>query len=93
LTPRFTSGSAPTGKPSRTSVRDIKPVPKIRGSVLEASAGAKRRDQCPGLDALLKDASRRKFDVVLAWAIDRLGRSPIDLFGTIDHLEAAGCCE
>jgi DNA invertase Pin-like site-specific DNA recombinase len=39
---------------------------------------------------LLKDASRRKFDVVMAWAIDRLGRSLIDLLGTIQHLEAVG---
>ena len=31
-------------------------------------SGAKGRDQRPGLDALLKDASRRKFDVVMAWA-------------------------
>jgi len=28
---------------------------------------------------MLKDASRRKFDVVTGWAIDRLGRSLIDL--------------
>src|SRR6185436_4687452 len=52
--------------------------------------GAKGRDQRPGLDALLKDASRRKFDIVMAWAIDRLGRSLIDLLGTIHHLEAVG---
>ena len=36
-------------------------------------SGAKRRDQRPGLDAMLKDVSRRKFDVVMAWAIDGLG--------------------
>ena len=36
------------------------------------------------------DASRRKFDVVMAWAIDRLGRSLIDLLETIKHLEAVG---
>src|SRR5580704_4637271 len=53
-------------------------------------SGAKGRAQRPGLDALLKDASRRKFDVVMAWAIDRLGRSLIDLLGTIQHLEAVG---
>ena len=28
-------------------------------------SGAKGRDQRPGLDAMLKDASRRKFDVVM----------------------------
>ena len=53
-------------------------------------SGAKRRDQRPGLDAMLNDASRRKFDVVMAWAVDRLGRSLIDLLGTIEHLEHAG---
>jgi DNA invertase Pin-like site-specific DNA recombinase len=51
-------------------------------------SGAKGRDQRPGLDQMLKDASRRKFDVVMAWAIDRLGRSLIDLLGTIQQLEA-----
>ena len=39
---------------------------------------------------MLKDASRRKFDVVMAWAIDRLGRSLSDLLDTIQHLEACG---
>jgi DNA invertase Pin-like site-specific DNA recombinase len=29
-------------------------------------SGAKGRDQRPGLDGMLKDASRRKFDVVMA---------------------------
>jgi DNA invertase Pin-like site-specific DNA recombinase len=53
-------------------------------------SGAKGRDKRPGLDAMLKDAGRRRFDVVMAWAIDRLGRSLIDLLGTIQHLEAVG---
>ena len=42
-------------------------------------SGAKGRDKRPGFDQMLKDASRRKFDVVMAWAIDRLGRSLVDL--------------
>jgi DNA invertase Pin-like site-specific DNA recombinase len=53
-------------------------------------SGAKGRDGRPGLDTMLKDASRRKFDVVMAWAFDRLGRSLVDLLGTIQGLEA--CC-
>ena len=53
-------------------------------------SGGKGRDQRPGLDTMLKDASRRRFDIVMAWAIDRLGRSLIDLLGTIQHLEACG---
>ena len=53
-------------------------------------SGAKARNGRPGLDTMLKDASRRKFDVVMAWAIDRLGRSLSDLLDTIQHLEACG---
>jgi DNA invertase Pin-like site-specific DNA recombinase len=53
-------------------------------------SGAKGRDKRPGFDRLLKDASKRKFDVVMAWAIDRMGRSLRDLVETIEHLEATG---
>jgi DNA invertase Pin-like site-specific DNA recombinase len=54
-------------------------------------SGSKSRDKRPALDQMLKDANRRRFDVVMAWSIDRVGRSLIDLLGTIQHLEAVGC--
>jgi DNA invertase Pin-like site-specific DNA recombinase len=57
---------------------------------IDSISGAKGGDQRSGINAMLKDANRRKFDVVMAWAIDRLGRSLIDLLGTIQHLEAVG---
>ena len=38
-------------------------------------SGAKGRDQRPALDAMLKDAVRREFDLVAAWSVDRLGLS------------------
>lgn len=38
-------------------------------------SGAKARDQRPAFDKLCKDAARGKLDMVLAWSIDRLGRS------------------
>jgi DNA invertase Pin-like site-specific DNA recombinase len=53
-------------------------------------SGAKGRNERPGLDALLKDASRGRFDVAMAWALDRLGRSLLDLLDTLGELEAAG---
>ncbi len=77
-------------------VRELRQVAERRGWLVAelyrdaGISGAKGRDQRPGLDALLKDASRRRFDVVMAWAIDRLGRSLVDLLGTIQHLEAVG---
>jgi DNA invertase Pin-like site-specific DNA recombinase len=51
-------------------------------------SGAKGRKERPGLDKMLQEAQRHRFDVVMAWAIDRLGRSLIDLLGTIQTLEA-----
>ncbi len=53
-------------------------------------SGAKDRKKRPGLDRMLNDVGRRRFDIVMAWAIDRVGRSLIDLLGTIQHLEACG---
>ena len=53
-------------------------------------SGSKGRNDRPGLDEMLKDAQRRRFDIVMAWAIDRLGRSLIDLLGTIQQLETCG---
>jgi len=76
--------------------RELSQIAERRGwTVVEVYSdvgisGAKRREQPPGLAAMLKDASQRKFDVVMAWAIDRLGRSLIDILGTIEHLERAG---
>ena len=53
-------------------------------------SGAKGHNQRSGLDALLNDASRGRFDVVMAWALGRLGRSLLDLLDTLGELEAAG---
>ena len=38
-------------------------------------SGAKGRADRPALDAMMKAASQRKFDLILVWSIDRLGRS------------------
>ena len=77
-------------------VRELRQVAGRRGwDVVEVysepgTSGAKGRNGRPGLDSMLKDASRRKIDIVMAWASDRLGRSLIDLLDTIQHLEACG---
>ena len=53
-------------------------------------SGAKGRDRRPAFDALHKAAVRREFDVVMAWNVDRLGRSLQDLVGFLAQLHAAG---
>jgi DNA invertase Pin-like site-specific DNA recombinase len=77
-------------------IRELRQVAERRGwEVVEVYndagiSGAKGRNGRPGLDSMLKDASRRRFDVAMAWAIDRLGRSLTDLLHIIQHLEACG---
>jgi DNA invertase Pin-like site-specific DNA recombinase len=53
-------------------------------------SGAKGRDKRPGLDALLKGATAGKFDVLMVWAIDRLGRSLLQLLTTMNELHELG---
>ena len=53
-------------------------------------SGAKGRDKRPAFDRLLKDANRRRFDMVAAWSVDRLGRSLPDLVGFLGDLNALG---
>jgi DNA invertase Pin-like site-specific DNA recombinase len=52
-----------------------------------AVSGAKSGDQRPALARLLKDAVRRRFDFVAVWAVDRLGRSLMDLLNTLQILK------
>src|SRR5712672_3241386 len=53
-------------------------------------SGAKGRDKRPQFDALCKAAARREFDVVMAWSVDRLGRSLQDLVAFLGELHALG---
>ena len=52
-------------------------------------SGSRGRERRPAFDKLHKDASRRRFDLVMAWSVDRLGRSLQDLVAFLEHLRAA----
>jgi DNA invertase Pin-like site-specific DNA recombinase len=45
------------------------------------------KESRPALDALLKDAKRRKFDALLVWSLDRVGRSLRHLLTVIDEFQ------
>ena len=53
-------------------------------------SGAKGRDKRPAFDRLCKAATRREIDVVMAWSVDRLGRSLQDLVAFLSELQASG---
>jgi DNA invertase Pin-like site-specific DNA recombinase len=44
----------------------------------------------PAFNALHKAAARREFDVVMAWSVDRLGRSLQDLVSFLSEIHASG---
>jgi DNA invertase Pin-like site-specific DNA recombinase len=52
-------------------------------------SGAKGRDKRPAFDRLCRDATRRRFDMIMAWSVDRLGRSLQDLVGFLSEIHAS----
>ena len=56
----------------------------------EGISGAKGRDKRPGYDALLTGVTRRDYDMIACWSVDRLGRSLPDLVGFLGEIRAKG---
>lgn len=56
----------------------------------EGISGSKGRSDRPQLNALLKGVSRKEFDLVASWSVDRLGRSLLDLVGLLQELHSTG---
>src|SRR3954451_12699514 len=54
----------------------------------EGVSGSK--DRRPALDELLKASRRRRFDVLVCWRLDRLGRNLRHLILMLDELQALG---
>ncbi len=60
----------------------------VKEHVDHGISGAKERR--PALDALLADAKRRRFDVLVVWRLDRLGRNLRHLIVLLEELQALG---
>ena len=54
----------------------------------EGISGAKSKEDRPEFKRLYEDATRRQFDVVMAWSVDRLGRSLKDLVNFLEDLSS-----
>jgi DNA invertase Pin-like site-specific DNA recombinase len=48
------------------------------------------KDRRPALDTLLADARRRRFDVLVVWRLDRLGRNLRHLVTLLEDVQALG---
>jgi DNA invertase Pin-like site-specific DNA recombinase len=53
-------------------------------------SGSKGRDKRPAFDRLLRDAAARRFQVIAAVSVDRLGRSLQDLVAFLAEIHALG---
>ena len=53
-------------------------------------ASGKRGTKRPVQERLIADARLRRFDVVMVWKIDRMGRSFLELAGIIETLDQLG---
>lgn len=84
------------GQTTENQLRELRAVAKRLGHQVVAEfkdhgiSGAKGRDQRPGLNSLLEGVTRRDFDKVMAWSVDRLGRSLPDLLAFMGELKAKG---
>ena len=57
----------------------------------ETISGTKSVDERAELNRLLQDASRKKFDKVVVWSVDRVGRSMKHLVNVLSQLKDLGC--
>lgn len=77
-------------------IRELRVVAKRMGWELDGEyidrgiSGAKGRAKRPAFDRLQKAAARKEFDVVMAWSVDRLGRSLRDLVDFLGDIHAKG---
>jgi DNA invertase Pin-like site-specific DNA recombinase len=84
------------GQTTDNQVRELRKVARRHGWKISAEyidhgvSGAKGRDKRPELDKLLKAANGREFSIIMAWSVDRLGRSLQHLVGFLDEIHAKG---
>ena len=81
------------GKQPENQLQELRRYSTARGwtaveYVDRGVSGAK--DRRPALDQLLTDARRRRFDVLVCWRLDRLGRNLKHLITLLDELQALG---
>lgn len=62
----------------------------VKEYVDQGISGAKGRDKRPAFNELCEAATRRELDVVMAWSVDRLGRSLTDLVAFLGDIHAKG---
>ena len=83
-----------THQTSENQLRELRAVAERIGYEIVSEfidngiSGAKSRKDRPALDEMMKLATQRKFEMVMCWSIDRLGRSLQHLVEILNELQA-----
>jgi DNA invertase Pin-like site-specific DNA recombinase len=86
--------STTDGQTCENQIRELKAVALRHGWAVagvyddDGVSGATPRENRPAMRKLLKAVARREIDMVAAWAVDRLGRSLVDLLGFLNELHS-----
>lgn len=84
------------GQTTENQLRELRLVAERNGWEIlqefidQGISGAKGRNQRPQFNALCLAATRREFDVIMAWSVDRLGRSLQHLVEFLNEIHAKG---
>lgn len=85
------------GQTIDNQVNILREIAKLKGYEIvkeyadEGISGAKGREDRKGFDELIKDATRKKFDLILCWSVDRLGRNLSHLVSFLNEIQSVGC--
>ena len=84
------------GQTVKNQLRELREVASRHGWVVvdeycdEGVSGTRGRDARPQFDAMCKAATRKDFDMIMAWSVDRLSRSLPNLVTFMTEVEASG---
>ena len=90
---RVSTGSQETSNQLHTlrEIANMKGLTIVKEYTDDGISGAKGRDRRKGFDELLKGATRKEFDVILVWSVDRLGRNLQDLISFLNEIHSVDC--
>jgi DNA invertase Pin-like site-specific DNA recombinase len=79
----------PTDQTTENPISELRSAAERHGWTVAAGfddqgvSGNLARERRPAMKALLRAVTRREVDMVAAWAVDRLGRSLVELLGVL----------
>lgn len=83
-----------TGQSTENQLQELRKVARknnwtvVEEYVDHGISGSRGRDQRPAFDAMCKGAVRKEFSLIMAWSVDRLGRSLQHLIAFLEDLHA-----